>query len=67
MPGPRRGTEKPKNFKKTLDRFLVEAKTYKKAIITAIALSVVSVLLTVFGPMILGLMTTSATTSIANG
>ena len=67
MPGPRRRTEKPKNFKKTLDRFLVEAKPYKKAIISAIILSVVSVLLTVFGPMILGLMTTSATTSIANG
>ena len=67
MPGPRRGTEKPKNFKKTLSRFLIEAKPYKKAIISAIILSVVSVLLTVFGPMILGLMTTSATTSIANG
>lgn len=67
MPGPRRGTEKPKDFKKTLSRFLVEAKPYKKAIILAIILSVVSVLLTVFGPMILGLMTTSATTSIANG
>lgn len=67
MPGPRRGTEKPKDFKKTLSRFLVEAKQYKKAIILAIILSVASVLLTVFGPMILGLMTTSATTSIANG
>lgn len=67
MPGPRRGTEKPKDFKKTLSRFLVEAKQYKKAIILAIILSIVSVLLTVFGPMILGLMTTSATTSIANG
>lgn len=67
MPGPRRGTEKPKDFKKTLSRFLVEAKSYKKAIILAIILSVVSVLLTVFGPMILGLMTTSATASVANG
>ena len=67
MPGPRKGTEKPKNFKKTLDRFLVEAKPYKKVIVAAIILSIVSVLLTIFGPMILGLMTTSATTSIANG
>jgi ATP-binding cassette subfamily B protein len=68
MPGPnRKGPEKPKNFKKTLTRFLVEAKPYKKIIITAVILSVVSVLFTVFGPMILGLMTTSATTSIANG
>ena len=67
MPGPRKAPEKPKNFKKTLDRFLVEAKPYRKAIIIAIVLSVVSVLFTVFGPMILGLMTTSATTSIAKG
>lgn len=67
MPGPRKGVEKPKDFKKTLSRFLVESKPYKRAIITAIVLSIVSVLLTVFGPMILGLMTTSATTSIANG
>lgn len=67
MPGPRKGAEKPKNFKKTLSRFLIEAKPYKKAIILAVILSVVSVLFTVFGPMILGLMTTSATTSIANG
>ena len=67
MPGPRKGAEKPKNFKKTLSRFLIEAKPYKKVIILAVILSVVSVLFTVFGPMILGLMTTSATTSIANG
>ena len=67
MPGPRRGVEKPKNFKKTLSRFMVESKPYKRAIITAIVFSIISVLLTVFGPMILGLMTTSATTSIANG
>ena len=67
MPRPRRGTEKPKNFKKTLLRFLVEARDLKKIITIAIVLSVVSVLMTVFGPMILGLMTTSATTSITNG
>jgi ATP-binding cassette subfamily B protein len=67
MPGPRKEAEKPKNFDKALKRFLAEAKPYKKTIIIAIVLSVVSVLFTVFGPMILGLMTTSATSSIANG
>ena len=66
MPGPS-GAEKPKNLKKTLSRFLIEAKPYKKTIIVAVLLSVLSVLFTVFGPMILGLITTSATTSIANG
>ena len=66
MPGPS-GAEKPKNLKKTLSRFLIEAKPYKKTIIVAVLLSVLSVLFTVFGPMILGLMTTSAATSIANG
>ena len=67
MPGPRKGAEKPKDFKKTLKRFSGEAKPYRWAIISAILLSIFSVLLTVFGPMILGLMTTSATTSIASG
>ena len=67
MPGPRRGADKPKNFEKTLKRFMIEAKPYKKTVILAVVLSVVAVLLTIFGPMILGLMTTSATTSIMNG
>ena len=67
MPGPRRGSDKPKNFEKTLKRFMIEAKPYKKTVVLAVILSVVAVLLTIFGPMILGLMTTSATTSIMNG
>ncbi len=67
MPGPRKGGEKPKNFEKALGRFMVEVKPYKKAIIFAIILSVVAVLLTVFGPMVLGLMTTSAITSVSEG
>lgn len=67
MPGPRKGADKPKNFDKTLKRFMLEVKPYRKAVIIAVVLSVLSVLLTIFGPMILGLMTTSATTSIANG
>ncbi len=67
MPGPRRGGDKPKDFGKTLKRFTIETKAYKKSVITAIVLSVIAVLMTVFGPMVLGLMTTSATASIANG
>jgi ATP-binding cassette subfamily B protein len=46
---------------------MIEAKPYKKTVVLAVILSVVAVLLTIFGPMILGLMTTSATTSIMNG
>ena len=68
MPGPKRDAgNKPKNFKKTLERFIVEVKPYRIAIIVAVVLSVISVLLTVFGPMLLGMITTSATTSIAEG
>ena len=67
MPGPRRGADKPKDLKKTLARFKIEVKPYRKAIILAVVLSVISVLLTVFGPMILGRMTTSATDSMSKG
>ena len=67
MPGRREAVDKPKNFDATFKRFMVEAKQYKKNVIIAVILSVISVLLTIFGPMILGLMTTSATSSIAKG
>ncbi len=67
MPGPKKTAEKPKNFEKALKRFILEVKPFKKTIIASIVLSVIAVLLTVFGPMVLGRMTTSATTSIANG
>lgn len=67
MAGRRGDASKPKNFDATFKRFMVEAKQYKKSVIVAVILSVLSVLLTIFGPMILGLMTTSATTSIAKG
>ncbi len=67
MAGRRGDASKPKNFDATFKRFMVEAKQYKKSVIIAVILSVLSVLLTIFGPMILGLMTTSATTSIAKG
>lgn len=67
MPGPKKTAEKPKNFEKALKRFILEVKPFKKTIIISIVLSVIAVLLTVFGPMVLGRMTTSATTSIAKG
>ena len=67
MPRLRGEITKPKDIKKAFKRFMAEAKKYRKAIIISVILTAVSVLLTVFGPMILGLMTTSATTSIAEG
>ncbi|MBR1802064.1 ABC transporter ATP-binding protein [Candidatus Saccharibacteria bacterium] len=67
MPGPRGNGQKPKNFKKTLIRFIPEIKPYRTAIIVSVMLSAISVLLTIFGPMLLGMITTSATTSIAEG
>ena len=67
MPGPRGNGQKPKNFKKTLKRFIPEIKPYRTAIIVSVVLSAISVLLTIFGPMLLGMITTSATTSIAEG
>ena len=67
MPGPRGNGQKPKNFKKTLIRFIPEIKPYRTAIIVSVMLSAISVLLKIFGPMLLGMITTSATTSIAEG
>ena len=67
MPGPRGNGQKPKNFKKTLIRFIPEIKPYRTAIIVSVMLSAISVLLTIVGPMLLGMITTSATTSIAEG
>ena len=67
MPGPRNAIQKPKNFEKTLKRFIREIKPYRVQVIIAVVLTAASVFLTLFGPMVLGMMTTSATSSIANG
>lgn len=67
MPGPRGAVEKPKNMKKTFRRFLIEVKPFKWRLILTIVLAAVSVGLTIFGPMVLGMMTTSATRSISEG
>ena len=67
MPGPRNVIQKPKNFEKTFKRFMKELVTYKVQIIVTVIFTAISVLLTLFGPMVLGMMTTSATSSIAAG
>ena len=67
MPGPRNVIQKPKNFEKTFKRFMKELGTYKVQIIVTVTFTAISVLLTLFGPMVLGMMTTSATSSIAAG
>ena len=56
----------PKDFKNTLKRFWLSIREWKIKIIVAAVLSLISTLLMVFGPMILGMMTTSATESLKN-
>ena len=58
---------KPKNMKQTVRRLLTEIKPWRKQLILAVIMATLSVVLTVFGPMVLGMMTTSATASIAKG
>lgn len=56
----------PKDFKNALGRFWQSIREWKVKIVVAAVLSLVSTLLMVFGPMILGMMTTSATESLKN-
>lgn len=56
----------PKDFKNALKRFWLSIREWKIRIIVAAVLSLISTLLMVFGPMILGMMTTSATESLKN-
>lgn len=67
MPEPETMMKKPKNIKKTIKRFYVEIKPWRKQLIFTIILSTISVTLTVFGPMVLGMITTSATNSLIKG
>ncbi|MDO4979117.1 MAG: ABC transporter ATP-binding protein [Candidatus Saccharibacteria bacterium] len=68
MPGHIKGaTQKPKNMKKTMRQFLGALKKWRVALIVVCVVSIISTALTTVGPMILGQMTTSATTSLANG
>ena len=56
----------PRDFKNALRRFWQSIREWKVKIVVAAVLSLVSTLLMVFGPMILGMMTTSATESLKN-
>ena len=55
-----------KSSTEVLKRFWLSIKEWKIKIIIAAVLSLISTLLMLFGPMILGMMTTSATNSIKN-
>ena len=60
------GAQSPRDFKNALGRFWQSIREWKVKIVVAAVLSLVSTLLMVFGPMILGMMTTSATESLKN-
>ena len=64
MPGPNKAFAKPKNLKGSAREFLGSLKPWKVPLIIIIILSVGSTALTIFGPKILGNMTTSATESL---
>ena len=66
MHGKGMSSQGPKDFKSALRRFWFSIREWKVEIIVASILSLVSTLLMVFGPMILGMMTTSATESLKN-
>lgn len=59
-------TTGPKNFKTVLKRFWLSLREWRVQIIVAAILSLVSTVMSLFGPMILGMMTTSATESLKN-
>lgn len=58
--------QSPRDFKNALGRFWQSIREWKIKIVVAAVLSLISTLLMVFGPMILGMMTTSATESLKN-
>ena len=60
------GAQSPRDFKNALGRFWQSIREWKVKIVVAAVLSLISTLLMVFGPMILGMMTTSATESLKN-
>ena len=59
-------TTGPRNFKVVLKRFWQSLREWRVQIIMAAILSLVSTVMSLFGPMILGMMTTSATESLKN-
>lgn len=56
---------KPKNFGKVFKRFVGDLKSWRVLIITSMVLTVVSVVLSLFGPLILGQITTEAMNSFS--
>ena len=64
MDGQDMGFHNPKNMKQALRRFWGSIRQWRVRIIVVSVLSLISTLLMVFGPMILGMMTTSATESL---
>ena len=65
MPGPSSiKIAKPKDTKGSIRRFLASIKRWRVALIAVCILAIISTALTIFGPKILGNMTTSAITSI---
>ena len=66
MRGKGAGAQSPRDFKNALGRFWQSIREWKIKIVVAAVLSLISTLLMVFGPMILGMMTTSATESLKN-
>ena len=65
MPGPAKlSSAKPKNSKSAIKKFLISLKPFSALIIIGIVCAIASAILAVFGPKILGDMTTIATTSI---
>lgn len=64
MPRRNNGAQKPKNLKRSAMQFLGSLKRWRWPLIIILILSVISTALTIFGPMLLGNMTTAATTSL---
>ena len=60
MPKPMEMVAKPKNFKKSLNRFLAMLKPWAIPIVIAMILSVSATVCSIFGPKILGDMTNTA-------
>lgn len=67
MSRPVRGAaEKPKNFGKVLKTFLKDLRAWRVLIIVSMVLTVIAVVLSLFGPMILGQITTEAVNSFSS-
>ena len=64
MPGPMKAVKRPKNTKVAAQKFLKSLGKWKVALLVIVVLSAVATVLTIFGPKLLGNMTTLATESL---